>query len=85
MEMIWRGSRNYEEKSQIFTGVLYNGYNPPPGFCYDEFCEDPPIQVSFFTKLFCIIIIQIKLWHLWYNCEKKYKLGIAKFNLLYFI
>ena len=46
MEMVWRGSRNYEEKSQIFTGVLYNGYNPPPGFCYDEFCEDPPIMVS---------------------------------------
>jgi len=44
MEMVWRGSRNYEEQSQIFTGVLYNGYNPPPGFCYDEFCEDPPIQ-----------------------------------------
>ena len=44
MEMIWRGSRNYEQASQIFTGVLYNGYNPPKGFCYDEFCSDPPIQ-----------------------------------------
>ena len=44
MEMIWRGSRNYESASQIFAGVLYNGYDPPPGFCYDEFCADPPIQ-----------------------------------------
>lgn len=44
MEMIWRGSRNYEELSQIFTGVLYNGYGPPSGFCYDDYCADPPIQ-----------------------------------------
>lgn len=44
MEMIWRGSRNYEKLSQIFTGVLYNGYDPPKGFCYDNFCADPPIQ-----------------------------------------
>ena len=41
MEMIWRGSRNYEQTSQIFTGVLYNGYNPPKGFCYDQ--DDPRI------------------------------------------
>ena len=44
MEMVWRGSSNYKSKSQIFTGVLYNGYNPPDGFCFDEFCADPPIQ-----------------------------------------
>ena len=44
MEMMWRGSRNYERNSQIFTGVLYNGYSPPPGFCFDQFCTDPPIQ-----------------------------------------
>ena len=44
MEMVWRGSRNYEKSSQIFTGVLFNLYQPPEGFCYDEFCADPPIQ-----------------------------------------
>ena len=44
MEMLWRGSRNYEEASQIFAGVLYNRYSPPPGFCFDQFCSDPPIQ-----------------------------------------
>lgn len=44
MEMVWRGSRNYDKASQIFSGVLYNQYDPPPGFCYDEFCSDPPIQ-----------------------------------------
>ncbi|XP_057312440.1 lysosomal alpha-mannosidase-like isoform X2 [Hydractinia symbiolongicarpus] len=44
MEMIWRGSRNYETKSQIFTGVTYNVYAPPRGFCFDDNCHDPPIQ-----------------------------------------
>lgn len=28
----------------MFTGVLYNGYNPPDGFCFDIFCGDDPIM-----------------------------------------
>ena len=44
MEMVWRGSRNFEQLTQLFTGELYNGYGPPPGFCYDEFCGDQPIM-----------------------------------------
>jgi len=44
MELVWRGSRNLGQASDIFTGVLYNGYNPPKGFCFDQFCTDPPIQ-----------------------------------------
>ena len=44
MEMVWRGSRNLGQDSDIFTGVLYNGYNPPKGFCYDQFCDDSPIR-----------------------------------------
>ena len=44
MELVWRGSRNLGKDSDIFTGVLYNGYNPPPGFCYDQFCVDNPVQ-----------------------------------------
>ncbi|XP_068670671.1 lysosomal alpha-mannosidase-like isoform X1 [Montipora foliosa] len=44
MELVWRGSRSLAQKSDIFTGVLYNGYNPPKGFCYDQFCADPPVQ-----------------------------------------
>ena len=46
MELVWRGSRNLGEGSDIFTGVLFNGYNPPTGFCFDQFCTDPPIQDS---------------------------------------
>ena len=44
MEMVWRGSRNYGQSSQIFTGVTYNSYHAPPGFCFDDHCSDPPIQ-----------------------------------------
>ena len=44
MEMVWRGSRNFEALTQIFTGELYNGYGPPGGFCFDEFCSDQPIM-----------------------------------------
>ena len=44
LEMVWRGSRNYKEASQIFAGDLFNLYRPPPGFCFDQSCKDPPIQ-----------------------------------------
>ena len=36
MELVWRGSRNLGTYSDIFTGVLYNKYSAPPGFCYDQ-------------------------------------------------
>ncbi|EDV26091.1 uncharacterized protein TRIADDRAFT_63890 [Trichoplax adhaerens] len=44
MEMIWRASQSLGKKTQLFTGVLYNRYSPPPGFCFDQGCNDPPIQ-----------------------------------------
>ena len=46
MEMVWRGSNSLGEATEIFTGVLYNGYGSPSGFCFDEGCDDPPIMVS---------------------------------------
>ncbi|GAB0091340.1 Alpha-mannosidase [Sergentomyia squamirostris] len=42
-EMIWRGSTNLGEASDLFTGVLYNNYGPPPGFCFDILCSDDPM------------------------------------------
>ena len=47
MEMIWRGSSSLKELSDIFAGVLYTGYGPPKGFCFDESekCDSDPIQV----------------------------------------
>lgn len=45
MEMIWRGSpNNLGTSADLFTGVLQDGYGPPPGgFCFDIFCGDTPI------------------------------------------
>ena len=43
MELVWRGSRNLGQDSDIFTGVLYNLYFPPERFCYDRFCAVNPI------------------------------------------
>lgn len=34
--------------SDLFSGVLYHGYNPPPGFCWDTLCTDDPIMVRVF-------------------------------------
>ncbi|XP_041364286.1 lysosomal alpha-mannosidase-like [Gigantopelta aegis] len=45
LEMVWHGSpQNLGEKSDLFTGVNYNLYNAPDGFCYDIHCDDPPIM-----------------------------------------
>ncbi|XP_013178929.1 PREDICTED: lysosomal alpha-mannosidase-like isoform X2 [Papilio xuthus] len=43
MEMVWRGDDSLGKSSDIFTGVLYNTYSPPPGFCFDVLCNDEPI------------------------------------------
>ncbi|CAF3076283.1 unnamed protein product [Rotaria sp. Silwood2] len=44
MEMIWEASANLGDQSWLFTGVLPNGYSPPGSFCFDIFCDDPPIM-----------------------------------------
>lgn len=42
-EMIWNASPNLGEAADLFTGALYNQYQPPPGFCFDILCADEPI------------------------------------------
>lgn len=42
-EMIWQASANQGKSSNLFTGVLYNQYQPPEGFCFDILCADEPI------------------------------------------
>ncbi|XP_075216675.1 lysosomal alpha-mannosidase II isoform X3 [Lycorma delicatula] len=43
-EMLWQGSpHNLGLSADIFTGILYNTYSPPPGFCFDILCDDEPI------------------------------------------
>ena len=41
MEMMWKVSDSLDIK--LFTGVLYNTYGPPPGFCFDILCGDETI------------------------------------------
>ena len=45
MEMVWRPSKSLGKASELFTGVLYYGYGPPPGLCFDMHCSDEPVQV----------------------------------------
>ena len=33
------------DRGSIFTGVLYDHYSAPPGFCFDVLCRDTPIIV----------------------------------------
>ena len=47
MEMVWRGSETLGQATEIFTSVLYDGYGPPKGFCFDRGCDDPPVMVSY--------------------------------------
>ena len=42
MEVIWKAGP-YEEDN-LFTGVLWNYYFPPPYFCWDLLCNDEPIM-----------------------------------------
>ena len=46
MEFIWRSSMSLQDESDIFTGIFLFHYGPPPGFCFDVKCTDPPIQVT---------------------------------------
>lgn len=31
------------DDADLFTGVLFNNYGPPNGFCFDILCDDEPI------------------------------------------
>eukprot|EP00731_Ephydatia_muelleri_P005571 Em0002g1747a len=44
LELVWRGSQSLGAAVDMFTGVLYYGYGPPPGFCFDVGCDDEPIM-----------------------------------------
>lgn len=45
MEMVWEASVDLGDTSDLFTGILPNGYSPPSGFCFDSLCQDSPIMV----------------------------------------
>lgn len=45
-EFIWWSSNNLGDTVNLFTGFLVQGnlYSPPPGFCWDNSCDDDPIM-----------------------------------------
>ena len=45
LELIWRGSpTNWGRQSDLFTGIFYNHYSPPPGLCFDLIhCNIDPV------------------------------------------
>ena len=60
MEMVWQPSRSLGDKVDLFTGILYYSiYGPPPGFCFDTKCTDPPIQVSVCVCLFVCLFASV--------------------------
>ncbi|XP_065357477.1 lysosomal alpha-mannosidase [Calliphora vicina] len=42
-EMIWKASDSLGQSAELFTGLLYNHYAAPDGFCFDSLCNDKPI------------------------------------------
>ena len=46
LEMVWEASRELGDTSDLFTGVLYDHYGPPAGFCWDLICNDAPMMDS---------------------------------------
>ncbi|XP_063233903.1 lysosomal alpha-mannosidase-like [Bacillus rossius redtenbacheri] len=43
MELMWRASADLGSDADLFTGVNFNGYSAPSGFCFDIKCSDEPI------------------------------------------
>lgn len=41
-EFNWQSSESLPN-SELLTGLLYNHYSAPPGFCFDSLCSDKPI------------------------------------------
>lgn len=39
-EMIWKASDSLGQSAELFTGLLYNHYAAPDGFCFDILCND---------------------------------------------
>jgi len=53
MEMVWSGRDNSGVDGELFTSIAFNIFNPPVGFCFDNFCGDeqhsPPIIGEYYN------------------------------------
>ena len=45
LELMWQPSPSLGSNGDLFTGILYKGYGPPSGFCFDTVCTNDFIQV----------------------------------------
>jgi len=43
-EMLWETSDEPKSDKHLLTGVLFNSYSPPDGFCWDLLCNDAPLM-----------------------------------------
>ncbi|XP_022831671.1 lysosomal alpha-mannosidase-like isoform X1 [Spodoptera litura] len=73
MEMVWRGDDILGKSSDIFTGVLYNTYSPPPGFCFDVLCSDEPIIDDASSPLYNVETKILNFLDICTNMSKAYK------------
>jgi len=53
------------DQASLFTGVLFDGYGPPGGFCFQ--CGDTPIMVNskkiislFYLEMLILSLINLK-------------------------
>lgn len=70
MEMIWNGDPSQGGKASLMTGALYKHYDPPPAFCFDQNCNDSPIQVHLQFHVIVIHLIRLAASH-WHNCSQE--------------
>ncbi|KAF9794522.1 hypothetical protein SFRURICE_011812 [Spodoptera frugiperda] len=61
------------KSSDIFTGVLYNTYSPPPGFCFDVLCSDEPIIDDATSPLYNVETKILNFLEICTNMSKAYK------------
>lgn len=61
MEFKWQASESLPQ-SQLTSVVLANNYSPPPGFCFDIYCNDD-VRDSITEDL---LLIERARTHLWF-------------------
>jgi lysosomal alpha-mannosidase len=46
MEFWWSPRQDSGEDNSLLGILNYNGYSPPPGFCFDIYCNDNPVMYN---------------------------------------
>jgi len=70
MEMLWDATNTLGNDGSLFTGVNYNLYQAPDGFCFDILCGDEPIIDNVKSKEYNV---QQRVQEFLDYCEKQAK------------